>query len=344
MSSDGRESASALIGDSRNDGNIIISQLHSMMLRFHNRVADLLRSKSFSEIQQVVRFHYQWIVIHDFLETIIGTETLRSILPHLAKGSTLLQDPPQLRLYTPRQQGGIPIEFSLAVFRFGHSMLRPSYRLNAGVDPLPFFSAISPHGSLMGGRAWPPGWSIDWNFFFKMSTDPERCESKRVQYSYKIDTSIVNLLSDLPGHSPMHSLTLRNLLRGLRTGLPSGQAVSTDMKITSISDDRLTVGKATERDTPHNKPLVSFSRRFKSNAPLWYYILAEAQQQFVNDDSPIRLGPVGGRIVGEVLIGLMLANSNSFLRQDPLFRPLEALRSAGGQFRMADLLGHALQA
>jgi hypothetical protein len=116
------------------------------------------------------------------------------------------------------------------------------------------------------------------------------------------------------------------------------------MNIPPIEDDRLTVGRATECDTPRNKPLISFSERFRNNAPLWYYILAEAQQQFVNDVTPIRLGPVGGRIVGEVLVGLMLANPNSFLRKDPLFQPAGELCSSGGRFRMADLLEQAAKA
>ena len=73
------------------------------------------------------------------------------------------------------------------------------------------------------------------------------------------------------------------------------------------------------------------------NAPLWYYVLAEAQQQFKKNDTPIHLGPVGGRIVGEVIVGLMLADSYSYLNQNPGFKPHEKL-ATNGQFKMADLL------
>ncbi len=83
---------------------------------------------------------------------------------------------------------------------------------------------------------------------------------------------------------------------------------------------------------------------FAGNAPLWYYILAEAQQQFVKNDTPIHLGPVGGRIVGEVFVGLMMADSYSFLRQDPLFHPSEKLMKKGANFKMADLLKQAKKA
>ena len=94
----------------------------------------------------------------------------------------------------------------------------------------------------------------------------------------------------------------------------------------------------------YNKSIVEFSPQFQNNAPLWFYILAEAQHQFKDDNTPIRLGPVGGRIVGEVLVGLMYQDMYSFLNVDPSFRPHPELRSASGQFRMADLLKQAMQA
>ena len=75
---------------------------------------------------------------------------------------------------------------------------------------------------------------------------------------------------------------------------------------------------------------------------MWYYILAEAQQQFFDDSSPIRLGPVAGRILGEVLVGLMFNNPNSYLREEPFFRPHEKLCSSAGVFGMADLLSQAM--
>ena len=340
MASENGHQSSALVGDSRNDENIIISQLHGMMLRFHNRVADLFPGESLGGIQQIVRFHYQWVVIHDFLETIIGTETLHRIFPHLPRGSSLLKDPPNLTLYNSKQRGGIPLEFSLAVFRFGHSMVRPTYLLNDSISPLRVFS-MNPLKSLAGNRAWPAGWGIDWSLFFDVHANSNEPASKRAQCSYKIDTSILKFPLPLSPGISVPGLTFRNLIRGQRTGLPSGQSVSRYMDIPVIEDDRLTVGRATERDAPHNKPLVSFSKRFKNNAPLWYYVLAEAQQQFVTDVTPIRLGPLGGRIVGEVLVGLMLANPNSFLRKDPSFQPAEGLCSTGGHFRMTDLLKQA---
>ncbi len=340
---EGEEPARALLGDPRNDENVIVSQLQAAMLRFHNRMVDFLHSKAFEEVQRAVRFHYQWVVINDFLRTIIGEEMLHSILPHLKAGTNVLKDPPQLKFYRPQKEGFIPVEFSVAAYRFGHSMVRPIYRLNTNLDRLPIFSMRGE--SLLGFRAFPANWGIDWSLFFKMGDAPELGPT-RVQPAYKVDTSLVNPLGSLPESvvPKPSSLAERNLLRGWRMGLPSGQMVATAMGIEPISDDNLRVGKATGEDTPTNKKLSEISPLFEGNAPLWYYILAEAQQQFVDNRTPIRLGPVGGRIVGEVFVGLMMADSHSFLRQDPLFVPFGEFRSAKGGFDMADLIKQAMRA
>src|SRR5207302_623067 len=125
-------------------------QLQATILRFHNRMADVLNAASpddFHSVQRQVRWHYQWIVLNDFLPTIIGTETLFAILPHLAKKTTIYQDPPQLKFYTPRREPFMPVEFAVAAYRFGHSMVRPIYRLNEHVPEtedgvrIPIFSA-----------------------------------------------------------------------------------------------------------------------------------------------------------------------------------------------------------
>lgn len=335
----------ALIADPRNDENFILSQLHAAMLRFHNRVADILRTDSLEEIQQLVRFHYQWVVLYDFLPTIIGRETLRSILPHMTTHSTVLDEPPRLRFYKANSDLGIPVEFSAAAYRFGHSMIRPTYRLNREAEPLPVFAYPRGRESLSGFRNIPSNLGIDWGLFFQMSEDSPKSGPERVQLSYKIDTSLLNLLGHLPSSPEMDlpSLAARNLLRGVEMKLPSGQAVAGMMGFPPIADDDLRVGSATEAAWVHNKPIVELSPRFRNNAPLWFYILAEAQQQFRDDSTPIRLGPVGGRIVGEVLIGLLYRDKYSFLNVNPSFQPLPEMCS-GRHFSMADLLRQAMQA
>jgi len=340
----------ALIGDPRNDENVIASQLQASMLRFHNRVVDFTGATSISDAQQTVRWHYQWVVLHDFLPTIIGRETLESILPHLGSKKSIYEAKPDLRFYSPRNDPFMPVEFSVAAYRFGHSMVRPLYRLRLGLERIPIFSSDPKIRGLVGFDEFPADWAIDWRLFFDFGNNPPKFDPSRIQPAYKIDSSLVNPLVDLPAAvaGPPHSLALRNLLRGVSMGLPSGQAVARAMCLPVIPDDKLKVGKATEADTPKKNPLLTkLSPRFADNAPLWYYILAEAQQQFKKNSTPIRLGPVGGRIVGEVFAGLLLGDKHSFLSQDPCWTPIpEFTREGkqGGTFGMAELLTQAMKA
>jgi hypothetical protein len=337
----------ALIGDPRNDENVIVSQLQAAMIRFHNRIAEVMKAShvDFQEVQRLVRWHYQWAVLHDFLPTLIGPETFAAILPHIAKKTSIHQDPPNLRFYRWANKPFIPVEFSVAAYRFGHSMVRPIYRLNRNLPRLAIFSD-DPNTSLTGFREYPANFGIEWNLFFAMDPPPNPKDAKtRVQPAYKIDSSIVNPLGHLPTSvgGTIPSLAERNLLRALRMGLPSGQAVAQRMGIPVIPDDKLRVGKATKADTAKNPRLIDISPRFTHNAPLWYYILAESQQAFVNNKTPIRLGPVGGRIVGEVFVGLMLGDHHSFLYQNPGWKPMPQFFKKG-RFGIAELIAQALLA
>ena len=344
-----QEPRRALIGDPRNDENVIISQLHSIMLRFHNRVVDFLIARSggqkpeFAEVQKHVRWHYQWVVLHDFLPTIVGPQMINSILPHLTSGD-IYKDPPKLSFYHWRVSPFIPIEFSVAAYRFGHAMIRPDYRLNTTMtSPLKILSndLLS---SLTGFRAFPANWAVDWRLYFNMTDNPPLTGIRRLQKSYKIDTSLVDPLGSLPDliARDFPSLALRNLLRGWQMSLPSGQTVARQMQETVIPDADLRIGKATAKDSPTNPAITSISENFAGNAPLWFYILAEAQQAFDgNDATPIRLGPVGGRIVAEVIIGLLLGDQYSFLSQEPSWKPFNEFMN-NGNFKMADLIKVAI--
>jgi hypothetical protein len=342
--------ARALIGDPRNDENVIVSQLQATMLRFHNRIADEHPDKSFAEIQRLVRWHYQWVVLHDFLPTVAGHEIVDAVLPH--------PDNPATRFFHWKKEPFIPVEFSVAAYRFGHSMVRPIYRLNTttpGTKPSPgskddpsngrqdIFHHDDDFKSLNGFREFPSNWAIEWNLFFDMGDNRSNIGVERLQKAYKIDTSLVNPLGDLPlsvASDDPHALAVRNLLRGLRMGLPSGQDVARAMGVQPLGDDLLKVGKATEAETPKNQKLVdipTFGKEFVGKAPLWFYILAEAQQQFKKDDTPIHLGPVGGRIVVETFVGLMVGDGHSFLAAEPNWAPNKERK-----FMMSDLIKKAI--
>src|ERR1044071_3433108 len=223
----------ALIGDPRNDENVIVSQLQGIFLRFHNRVVDFVQGTdaTFYDIQRFVRWHYQWVALHDFPPPILGEETLYKILPHLKSGKSISHDKPDLILYKPKHDPFIPVEFSVAAYRFGHSMVRPVYRLNTTLpDRFDIFS-MDPGTSLTGFREFPDSWAIDWSLYFDFGNSPDPFSKERIQPAYKIDSSLVNPLGKLPVSigGKMPSLAERNLLRGWRMGLPSGQDVARKM-------------------------------------------------------------------------------------------------------------------
>jgi hypothetical protein len=343
----------AMIGDPRNDENIIVSQLQGIFLRFHNSIVDFKRSHGetpdFEKIQDLVRWHYQWVVINDFLPTIIDKSVIESILPHLKKGTTIHKDKPKLSWLKvdDSKEVFMPIEFAVAAYRFGHSMIRPIYRLNPARQRMFIFP------DLVGFDSMPDNLAIDWRLFFDFGDNPNPKSSMRIQPAYKIDTSLVEPLGKLPQSVVAHipSLAERNLLRGLSMSLPSGQAVARELGLPVIHDKDLKVGKANEDDFSKNKSITEISSAFKDNAPLWFYILAEAMQSFKNDQTPIRLGPVGGRIVGEVSVWLMLSDNKSvFYAKDKNekgkevdWEPIEAF-TKGGNFGITELITQAQKA
>ena len=332
----------AIIGDPRNDENVIVSQLQSNFIRFHNRMVDVLTPEgglppTFDEANRFVRWHYQWIVLNDFLPRIVGEETIKAILPEYNRQTPLASARTRKTYYEPQGKGYIPIEFTAAVYRFGHSMIRPVYRLNTNIPRFEIFS-MDPATSLLGFRAYPENMAIDWRLFFPIEARPNLGPA-RVQPSYKIDTSLVNPLQNLPEPiaKTMRNLAARNLLRGSTMSLPSGQEAAKKLNIPVIPDEKLKVGKANE-DIPTNPLLRDLSPEFEGNAPLWYYILAEAQQ--VPEDT--RLRGLGARVVGEVFIRLLTEDPASYLNLNPTWKPFHQFTRAGTfsgeEFGMAELL------
>ena len=328
----------AIIGDPRNDENVIVSQLQGLFHRFHNKIANDHPDWSFLRVQREVRFHYQWVVLHDFLPTIVAETVLHKVAPHLGKGTNTHVDRPHLEFFHFRDRPFMPLEFSVAAYRFGHSMVRPAYRLSETVGPFAIFST-DPNTALTGFREFPRNWAIDWNLFIDLEPrDPD--DKTRTQLAYKIDTSLVNPLGNLPPSIAINpnALALRNLLRGWRLRLPTGQDVARVMGIEPKADSELLIGKFTGDPQDIVGPIDSIDRVFAGNCPLWTYILAETIESEVaikttkgkKKIKTRKLGQVGGRIVAETFIGILLGDSSSFLAQDPLWKPSYAKDKAFG--------------
>jgi hypothetical protein len=337
----------ALIGDPRNDENSIVSQLQGIFLRFHNRIRRENASLPFAEIQKLVRFHYQYVILYDFLPRIIHS----TVLSQLKENGKYDRD--KLQFFSWKHERFMPIEFSVAAYRLGHSMIRPGYRLNDEVL-LPIFPVPKqglPEG-LTGFRAMNPNWGIDWGRLIDIEvrtydgTDAEN--KKRLQLAYRIDTSLVNPLHDLPPTiaADPSSLALRNLERGWRLGLPSGQNVARAMRVKPLADSDILIGQGVDQPDKPLGSIVSVSKVFSDNCPLWAYILAEAMHFKESVKIPVkedvsittqRLGPVGGRIVAEVFLGLMFGDSRSLLSLDPDWQPKQ-----GGGFTLKDFVRYAL--
>lgn len=306
----------ALIGDPRNDENLIVSQLHLAMLKFHNFAVQYVKNELglthpgdvFAEAQRLVRWHYQWIIVHEFLPKTAGRTVVADVLEN------------GRMFYDWRNAPFIPVEFSAAAYRFGHSQVRPSYRANFGPsDAAQFFGLIFndklPPGNpdpddLRGGKRAARRF-IDWQTFFDFGDGKSR--SNKI-----IDTRLSSVLFDLTGlpSGMPQSLAQLNLLRNLALKVPSGQAVARVMGEEPLSASDLGDLKG---------------HGLQDSTPLWFYVLREAHVQ----ENGLHLGAVGGRIVAEVFLGLLEGDPHSYLRQHPRWTPTFA---TGADFKIVDLL------
>ena len=308
----------ALIGDARNDENLVISQLVLLFIRFHNKVVDLVRGEHramsstdlFVEAQRLVRWHYQWIVKHEFLPLIVGRD---------------LADVEPSHFEWDRESGPfMPVEFSVAAYRFGHSMVRDDYKLNDRQPNVPTFVPRAKSGpTLAGFRRHPRGLEIDWKHFFFI--DP----ATRPQMSMRIDASLAEQLAHLPPDGAL--LPYLNLRRGHDLGLPRGDAVAERLEAERLTEAELLAALPPDAGD-HARELVV------DQSPLWYYVLSEARAR---GDGGLRLGPTGGRIVAEVINGLLQADRTSYVHADPTWTPTFA-DPHSSSFTMADLVRFTL--
>jgi hypothetical protein len=327
-------SGTAIIADPRNDENLIIAGLHAAFILFHNNAVDLVRRQNpgistaaaFEEARRLTRWHYHWLILNQFLPQFVGQAMVDDVLRN------------GRRFYRPPMGGAfMPVEFQGAAYRFGHSMVRPSYRANRIGDPggnpatgaPAFFGFIfDPAGEgqsdpvdLRGGARAPRRF-IGWETFFDFG-DNEVRRNKLIDT--KLSTPLFNLpLGTIPDGSPPTSLPQRNLLRGVTWSLPSGQALAQAMGVAPLRHNEL-------------NELFGYGLDFQHSTPLFYYVLKEAELRAGGRT----LGPVGGRIVAEVFIGLLQTDPGSWVATQPSFRPTLPEGSTSGTFTMNDFLRFA---
>jgi Animal haem peroxidase len=335
----------AIIGDKRNDENSIISQIQLTFIKFHNAVVakikiqdpDLKGTALFEKARDLVRWAYQKLVIEDFLPRIVQKQVLEDL-----KDKTPQERKNRYILYTEDKRSNLPREFVGAAYRFGHSGVRFGYRLNTktslsifapsvpdpkvpvqdedgllGFDPLPksqviddwgrFFPSTLPNVIPVDGLGCPPKEQTENG---KQITLPN--PEVRLQFAYKIDTTLVDPLTVLPPSvlptSPIKggaiaevegqiatdsvkdlsprdinrpSLALLNLFRGNTYKLPGGQSIASVLKVTPL-DPKYLVTRQPVKDKVGKSQFVSISPDLIKDTPLWFYILAEAQKLVID--------------------------------------------------------------
>ena len=310
----------AVIGDPRNDENVIVSQLHHAMLKFHNQVVELLITAAFpgdifAEAKKIVTHHYQWTVVHDFLPRICGAAAVNAAIGSVSApvGSPF----------------SMPVEFAVGAYRFGHSMIRNGYILNSSLPPTA--STLAGIFEFIRRPRLPlfSNWAVDFNMFFN-TAHPVGASFNNAR---KIDSVLANGLETIPGSAGiMAVLAARNLRRGLAFGLPSGQAAAKAMKLPVLTEAQLTSGLPSAEVTLLN----SNGKVLLTKTPLWYYVLREAMVTRNGN----QLGPLGARIVAETFVRMLKRDSDSFMNVPGGFTP-SLPSSTPGTFTIADMLEFA---
>jgi hypothetical protein len=318
----------ALIGDKRNDENKIVAQVQATLISLHNKIyedasfhpgiadADV----RFANTVRLVRWHYQWVVLFDLLSGHLCLPTALSDFGPL--------ESPHLPYYTAvmakdRSYPFMPVEFSGAAYRLGHSMVRPSYSLssaNLTRGGNPRISTFGKLGEDLRGFGEPitPAWLIDWGFFVD-GVAPKAPPAGAVlpQPSYRIDTRIVDPLSHLPefeGLPPARkaeaNLAYRNLNRGIGLGLPTGEEVAGALNIQPLSKDEVwsagsrlyeeEEGPASIKARREAIEAAGFADHFEGRTPLWYYLLREAEYYGCTRELPAAYVAATGEDPGEV--------------------------------------------
>ncbi len=315
----------ALIGDPRNDENIFVAQVHLLFHRFHNKLfAERVYQRPemagfdpsrpfgterpfsrFEEARRETRFHYQWLVLFDFLKRLCDPEVFEHAAGKLISGD---EDFPYF--YTPDSHGKLtmPVEFSVAAYRVGHTMVRSVYAVNdANLDIELFDEAFG----TLGFNGLPESLIVDWRYLLPVD------ECLRPRMSKAIDPFLADELQDMPrevvnSRNPNNrALAFRNLRRSNAMGLASGQAIAT-----ALAADYRSIDPAIDlqlQSVPGWERLdaIGSGERLRNDTPLFYYVLRESQVCHNGQ----RYGPVGSALLMEVFGGMLRYGCETFLSE-----------------------------
>jgi hypothetical protein len=295
----------ALIGDPRNDVHLFTSQMTVAFIELHNRLVDRLRADDtpeealFDEARRAATWHYQHVILREFLPGLIGAEL----------ATELLERGPQL--YRVDGDPYIPFEFADAAYRYGHAQIRSRYQVNGSLGPVPLFP------DLMGFRPVRSEHAVDWTLQIDVPGHAPAQRAKRIDA--RLPAALIALPMQISGSQPgtdYSSLATRDLQRGQAVGLPSGEAVASRLGLPPLTTAQLGLAE----------------HGWTNETPLWLYILKEAETLRAGE----QLGPVGGRVVGEVLVGIIDSDPESFRSVAPDWQPTFPSRT--GSFGLADVL------
>lgn len=330
----------ALIGDARNDENLIVAQFHLSFLRFHNRAVDFLAANDtgwpadFHSAQMLTRLHYQWLVVEGYLKRVCQPVVVQKVIDDRADHFFKFRAAFDARHNGARLGNALPLEFSVAGYRFGHSMVRAAYDHNKifgrGSAPTQIIDRASfdllfeftGGGGLRGDNRLPQNWIIDWSRFIAVPANPIG-DGLPEHAARKIDTELAPPLGVLknegndakPGDPAAEALAIllkqlarRNLRRGYNLRLPTGQALHAKLQqdgaVASAPITDVAAIVANKQSLSDHLKATGFDAR----TPLWFYILAEAQVGGGNS-----LGELGSYIVASTFVGVLLSDPDSAL-------------------------------
>lgn len=329
-----REDGQPLIADRRNDGNLILSQLHLAFMLFHNKAVKALSAKGvaadqiFDQARALVTLHYHWLILNDILPAILSQTVLAK----------------RLSEWQPRRipSGSVPMEFTTAAFRFGHSMVGRAYDYNANFGR---GSPTAPQGATLGQlfaftskgkmgdeagphRQLPDHWVIDWN---RMTGTAQGDVTGRAE---RIDLDFAPEMLNVAGNANMleqGSILFRNLLRGFHRRMPFGQKLAETCGVPLLPRDALRAAMP-----QHNSPGEGFANPTAAaealglldETPAWLYLLCEAQVL----ENGRRVGPTASQIIADTIVSLLHSDPASLLRQAVPWHPSKSLlRDAASQ-------------